>query len=291
MPVVLEVVMSDILAVFSRFNWLSAVDVLFVTLIFYGVIRLLQGTRAIALLRGLILVLLVMVVLANFTELTALKWLLNQLIPAFLISIPIIFQPELRQALEKLGRTAPILGRPTERTVEAQVVEAIVQAATSLAEKRHGAIIVLEGEVGLQPYVDAGVAMDAKVSAPVLMSIFYPNAPLHDGAVIVRENRIVAASCVLPLTDRHLDIQMGTRHRAAIGITEVSDALAVVVSEETGSVSVARNGRMVRGLDDHSLREVLHNFYHPRAPFRKNNHREENQGRVVAASEGKVGPQ
>ncbi len=273
--------MSDILAVFSRFNWLSAVDVLFVTLIFYGVIRLLQGTRAIALLRGLILVLLVMVVLANFTELTALKWLLNQLIPAFLISIPIIFQPELRQALEKLGRTTPLLGRTTERTVEAQVVEAIVQAATSLAEKRHGAIIVLEGEVGLQPYVDAGISMDAKVSAPVLMSIFYPNAPLHDGAVIVRGDRIVAASCVLPLTDRHLDIQMGTRHRAAIGITEVSDALAVVVSEETGNISVARNGRMVRGLDDHSLREVLHNFYHPRTPFRKNGQQE--QARVTAS--------
>ncbi len=266
--------MADTLAIFSRFNWMSAIDVLFVTLIFYGVIRLLQGTRAIALLRGLILVLLVMVVLTNFTKLAALKWLLNQLIPAFLISIPIIFQPELRQALERLGRTAPLLGRTTERTVEAQVVEAIVQATASLADKRHGAIIVLEGEVGLQPYVDAGVPMDAKVSAPVLMAIFYPNAPLHDGAVVVRGDRIVATSCVLPLTDRHLDIQLGTRHRAAIGITEVSDALAVVVSEETGSISVARNGRMVRWLDDHRLREILHNFYHPRGALHRNGHRE-----------------
>ncbi len=270
--------MSDILAAFSRFTWVSAIDVLIVTLIFYSIIRLLEGTRAIALLRGLLLVLLTAAILTSFTELTALKWILNQSIPAILISIPVIFQPELRQALERLGRTTPLLGRQTVRTTEARVVEALVQAAEELSENRHGALIVLEGEVGLQVYINAGVQMDAKVSAPLLLSIFYPNSPLHDGAVIVRGDRIVAAGCVLPLTDRPLDVQLGTRHRAAIGITEVSDALSIVVSEETGYISVARNGRMIRKIDGHKLREILHNFFHPHAIFRAGELRNRERG-------------
>ncbi len=273
--------MSDILAAFSRFTWVSAIDVLIVTLIFYSIIRLLEGTRAIALLRGLLVVFLAAAILTSFTELTALKWILNQSIPAILISIPVIFQPELRQALERLGRTTPLLGRQTVRTTEARVVEALVQAAEELSEDRHGALIVLEGEVGLQVYVNAGIQMDAKVSAPLLLSIFYPNAPLHDGAVIIRGDRVVAAGCVLPLTDRPLDIQLGTRHRAAIGITEVSDAISIVVSEETGYISVARNGRMVRRIDGHKLRELLHNFFHPHTIFRSTELREKEAGQAA----------
>jgi diadenylate cyclase len=172
----------------------------------------------------------------------------------------VIFQPELRRALERLGRVAPFtIGREEQRA--AYLVAEISQAAEELSGRRHGAIIVLEGETGLQDHAETGVQVDGRVTGRLLLSMFYPGTALHDGAVIIRGNRVVAASCVLPLTERPLAGNLGTRHRAAVGITEQSDALAVVVSEETGIISIARRGSIARRLDEKRLRRVLEAFY------------------------------
>jgi len=244
----------------------SLVDVLLVALIFYGVLRLFQGTQAVSLLRGILVVVLVASLAAS--RLTAFNWLVRNSLPMILVAIPVIFQPELRRALERLGRTGNLLGRAGRETAIQQVIFEIVLAVETLARERTGALIVIEGGTGLEEHMEAGARIDAKVSARLLTTIFFPGTSLHDGAVIVRGDQIIAAGCVLPLTARTLaDSSLGTRHRAAAGITEQNDALAVVVSEETGIISVARNGRLVRRFDGQRLRRILENFYRPRRLF------------------------
>ena len=244
----------------------SVVDVLLVALIFYGILRLFQGTQAVSLLRGILVVALVATIAAS--RLTAFNWLVRAMLPMILVAIPVIFQPELRRALERLGRTGVIIGRPSRENVVQQAIFETVIAVEALARERTGALIVLEGETGLEEYIETGERVDAKVSARLLTTIFFPGTPLHDGAVIVRGDQIVAAGCLLPLTARTLaDSSLGTRHRAAAGITEQNDALAIVVSEETGIISVARNGRIVRRLDGQRLRRVIEEFYRPRRLF------------------------
>jgi diadenylate cyclase len=180
-----------------------------------------------------------------------------------LIAIPVIFQPELRRALERVGRTAPLLVRRTDNTTSQQVINEVIKAVEQMAERHTGALIVFEGATGLAEFIDRGVTLDAEVSSELLTTIFFPNTALHDGAVIISAERVAAASCVLPLTQRELaDSQMGTRHRAAIGVTEQADALSVVVSEETGTISVARNGRILR-IESGRLRTLLSDFYRP----------------------------
>ena len=244
----------------------SIVDVLLVALIFYGILRLFQGTQAVSLLRGILVVALVATIAAS--RLTAFNWLVRAMLPMILVAIPVIFQPELRRALERLGRTGVIIGRTSRENVVQQAIFETVIAVESLARERTGALIVLEGETGLEEYIETGERVEAKVSARLLTTIFFPGTPLHDGAVIVRGDQIVAAGCLLPLTARTLaDSSLGTRHRAAAGITEQNDALAIVVSEETGIISVARNGRIVRRLDVQRLRRVIEGFYRPRRLF------------------------
>jgi diadenylate cyclase len=232
----------------------SIVDVFLVTLIFYGILRLFQGTQAVSLLRGILVVVLVATIAAS--RLTAFNWLVRAMLPMILVAIPVIFQPELRRALERLGRTGMLIGRTGRENVAQQVIFEMVIAVESLARERTGALIVMEGETGLEEYIETGERVDAKVSARLLTTIFFPGTPLHDGAAIVRGDQIVAAGCSL-----------GTRHRAAAGITEQNDALAIVVSEETGIISVARNGRIVRRLDGQRLRRVIEGFYRPRRLF------------------------
>ncbi len=244
----------------------SIVDVLLVALIFYGVLRLFQGTQAVSLLRGVLVVTLVAIIAAG--SLTAFNWLLRTMLPMILVAIPVIFQPELRRALERLGRTGVLIGRTGRENVGQQAIFETVIAVETLARERTGALIVLEGETGLEEYIETGERVDAKVSSRLLTTIFFPGTPLHDGAVIIRGEQLVAAGCVLPLTSRTLaDSSLGTRHRAAAGITEQNDALAIVVSEETGIISVARNGRIVRRLDGQRLRRVIESFYRPRRLF------------------------
>jgi diadenylate cyclase len=257
--------MDNILAVFSQFAWpKSAIDILLVTLVFYALLRLFAGTQAVQLLRGLLIIFLIIALLGSFTGLTAFSWLISTSSLAILIALPVIFQPELRRALEKVGRTE-FFGRQRRDTGYSRLISEIIAAAMRMARLRYGAIILLEDRVLLDPFIETGVPIDASVNRELLITIFYPGTPLHDGAVIIRGDRIVAAACVLPLTQRPLpDTSLGTRHRAAIGVTEDTDALAIVVSEETGNISAARNGRMARRLDEKRLRRILERFYEAR---------------------------
>ncbi len=258
--------MSALTELLSHFTPFSLFDILLVTLLFFGLFSLIQGTRAVQLLRGIMLVVLLAVIASSLFHLTAFSWLIRNSIPALLIAIPVIFQPELRRALERIGRGA-LFARPT--TAALPVISAVTRGASELAKQRCGALIVLEGATGLQEYVDTGVALDAKVSADLLMTIFSKGTVLHDGAVIIREDRIVAATCVLPLSESPtLEREFGTRHRAAIGVTEGTDATAIVVSEETGQMAVAHSGRLVRRLDEGELNRVLMRLCHPKESAR-----------------------
>jgi len=250
----------------SQLTWLSVLDILLVTLVIFGLLALVRGTQAVVLLRGIIILAVGTVVLTSFLRLPAFSWLLRNSLPALLISVPVIFAPEIRRALERLGRAGAGINITTHEAEQEQVIEAITTAAVRLSERRHGALIVIERQVGLKDRADTGVILDSLVSVELLVQIFYPNTPLHDGAVILKGARIQAAACIMPLTsgENITDRQMGLRHRAALGISEVSDAVAVVVSEETGSISVAHNGRMIKRLDAARLRHILSAFYRPR---------------------------
>ncbi len=254
--------MSDILWVFTRLSWQSVIDIILVTLVFYALLRLMQGTQAVQLLRGVIIVILLTILVTSVLNLTAFSWLIGKALSALLVAIPVIFQPELRRALERVGRAGFSVNRQ-ESTV-ARVIEEVSQACQHLSERRHGALIVLERETGLQEYIDTGTRVGGQVSTGLLLTIFFPNTALHDGAVIIREDEIVAAGCVLPLAgDIMSDRQLGLRHRAAVGVTEETDAIAIVVSEETGIISIAHNARMVRRLDVKRLKNILQAFYKP----------------------------
>jgi diadenylate cyclase len=239
----------------SRLDWRAIIDILLIAAIIYWVLLLLRRTTAMSVLRGIAFVFVGVFLLARVFDLKVLTFLLRNSLIAVLIGIPIVFQPELRRALERLGRTGrrAWLGRPSYD----QLIDAVAGAACNLSRARHGALIVLEGETGLEDYIDTGVRVDAAPSVELLQGIFFPNSPLHDGAVILRENRVVAAGCTLPLAGESGKGMLGTRHRAALGITELTDAVSVVVSEETGQVSVASNGRLSQWLDEKRLRATL----------------------------------
>jgi uncharacterized protein (TIGR00159 family) len=253
--------MPDVQWIFSRLNARAALDILFVAVIVYWLLGVAQGTRAAQLIRGLVILTLGIWGASRIFELTAIGWLLSRIWPALLVAIPVIFQPELRRVLEQIGHTGSWLRQPFPAGREVnmeQTVDEICRAAAQLSRNRYGALMVLERDTGLQDYADRGVALDATVTRQLLVNIFFPNSPLHDGAVIMRQDRILAASVVLHLTENvSADGQIGTRHRAAIGVTEESDALAVVVSEETGNISLAYSGRLIRNLDQERLRRAL----------------------------------
>jgi diadenylate cyclase len=259
---------QEIAGLFQRITLLSVIDIALVALVFYVLLRLFQGTQAVSLLRGILVVALLIVLVTSLFPLTAFTWLLRNSLPVILVSIPVIFQPELRRALERLGRTAPMLGRNAPAGVTQRVIYEVVRAVELMARDKTGALIVLEGDTGLAEHIESGQRLDALVSTRLLTTIFFPNTALHDGAVIIRGDRVIAAGCVLPLTSRILpDSTLGTRHRAAVGITEQNDALAIVVSEETGIVSITRNGRIVRRLDSQRLGRILQAFFRPRRLF------------------------
>jgi diadenylate cyclase len=265
--------MPDIGWLLSRLgNLRSIVDVLVVTIIIYWLLWVAQGTRATQLIRGIVILLALVYFLGTSLHLTTLNWLLGQTWPVLLIGVPVIFQPELRRALEHLGHTGSWLPHfaAKEDASQERMVDELVRAAAQLARHRYGALIVIERETGLQDFVERGVPIDAFLTRQLLINIFYPNSPLHDAAAVIRDDRIVAASVVLPLTDNiSATGQLGTRHRAALGITEESDALAVVVSEETGQIAVAHNGRLIRNLDQERLRRVLRSLLRLDRPTRE----------------------
>jgi len=243
------------------------IDILLVTLIIFGVLMLIRGTRAVQVLRGLLVLAAFIFVLAQIFDLRAFNWLVDNMLPVLLFAIPVIFQPELRRALEQLGLAGRYF-RIFRRDEVNPVIVSFKDAALRLSQRRHGALVVFEQDTGLQEYIDTGVILNADPSPELFLTIFNKHTELHDGAIIVRENRLVAAACVLPLSTSSLsDRQMGLRHRAALGISEVSDAVAVVVSEETGQVSIAHNGRILRRQDIARLDTILHAFLTgPRQP-------------------------
>jgi diadenylate cyclase len=245
----------------NSFEPASVIDILSIAVLIYLALLLLKGTTAMSLLRGILIVVVAAVIIAQLLELTVLNWILDHSFPALLIAIPIIFQSEIRRFLERVGRTSrwPWPGRGLYEGV----VDTIADASLQLAEKNHGAIVVVERETGLEDYIDTGVKLSAECAVPLLLSIFYPNSALHDGAVVVRDDRVMAASCTLPLSDRSDAGFHGTRHRAALGVTERTDAVAVVVSEETGQISIAANGRMISNLDGPRLRGILRSLLLP----------------------------
>ncbi|HLT19172.1 MAG TPA: diadenylate cyclase CdaA [Thermomicrobiales bacterium] len=256
--------MPEIQWLFSRLDVRAVLDILIVSAIIYLLLGVAKGTRSALIIRGLVIVSFVMWLLSRAFELTAVGFLLSNLLPAIILAIPIIFQPELRRLLEQIGHTGGWLRTPFpsssgEDAELAAAVDEIARAAAQLSRSRTGALIVIERETGLQDYIDRGVPLDAKVTASLLISMFYPKSPLHDGAAIIRGGKIMAATVVLPLTENlGPDNRLGTRHRAAIGITEESDAIAVVVSEETGRISVAYpSGRLIENLDQERLRRAL----------------------------------
>lgn len=234
------------------------VDIAIVWYVLYKLIMIIRGTKAIQLLKGIVVVLIVWVVSIIF-ELKTIQWLTNQAILWGFLVIIILFQPEMRRALEQLGRGS-IFTRSSlsEDQKTEQIVNSIVESTIYMAKRRIGALITLELETGIGEYAETGIPIDAKLTNQLLTNIFTPNTPLHDGAVIIKNDRIVAAACYLPLSESpSISRDLGTRHRAALGISEVTDALTIVVSEETGSISYTKNGELYRNVSEEQLAKVL----------------------------------
>ena len=248
----------QLLEVVRHFGPLEIVDVAVVTFILYQVLRLLRGTQGTQILVGLIL-LAVIGVLSTTLNLVLLSWLFSNATFFIVIAVIVMFQPELRRAFDQLGRIGNI-GRPSRFNARQynQAISETIRATERLSAKHTGALIAFERDVGLEDYAATGVRINGEISAEMLQSIFYPNSPLHDGAVIVRGNRIIAAGCLLPLPEEGtVRERLGTRHRAALGLSLASDALVVVVSEETGAISVIEEGKISRNLDPDSLRRAV----------------------------------
>lgn len=250
--------MEDAITTFSRLDLGSLLDILLVTAVILSFLLLIRGTRAVLVLRGALVLVIIILLITSLFDLPAFSWLLEKSLPAILLAIPVIFQPEIRRALEQLGHTS-LFFRFFRRDAEDSSIKAFQEASLRLSQRHHGALVVFEQETGLREYIDTGILLDAEPSAELFLTIFNKNTELHDGAVIVSNNRLVAASCIMPLSSSTLsDLQMGLRHRAALGISEVSDAVAVVISEETGRVSIAHNGRIIRNQDISRLDSILH---------------------------------
>ena len=265
-------IINDILFLFQRFGWTDFLDIILVTVIFYMLLLLLRDTEALVLLRGVFFIIVLLGLVTALVNLPAFSWLISTVLPALVFAIPVIFAPEIRRALERVGRAGNVtfLARTRMMSEEQlkETLDAVIQACGRLSERHHGALIILQRMQGLGEYAETGVPMQAEVTPELLMQIFYPNTPLHDGAVIIVENKVVAASCVMPLSssgvlNRSPDRTMGLRHRAALGISEVSDAIAVLVSEETGSISIAHAGRLIRRLNMERFTNSLHAFFEP----------------------------
>jgi diadenylate cyclase len=235
------------------------IDILIVSSVIYKLIILLRGTRAIQLLQGIVVVV-VTWALSIWFELNTLKWMMNQIFTFGVLALVIIFQPELRRALEQLGR-GKLFSRSIAEEDQAlhKRIGELLRTVHYLAQRRIGALIVFERETGLNDYIESGIPIGGQISSELLINIFIPNTPLHDGAVILRQNQIMAAGCYLPLSENpFISKELGTRHRAAIGMSEISDAISVTISEETGQVSLAINGLIVRDIKEESLISKLY---------------------------------
>ncbi len=245
--------------VFARLDLSAVVDILIVSISIYWMLLLVRGTTAMTVLRGVGVLLIAAFLLSRVLDLRMLNWILRNSVAGLVIGMVVIFQPEVRRALERLGRTGlrSALGRREYR----DTLDLVVRGSQELARQHVGALIVLERETGLEDVIDTGVRVDASLTLELLMSMFTSTSPLHDGAVIISIDTILAGGCTLPLSQAELPAGQGTRHRAALGITETTDAVVVVVSEERGEISLASNGRMVASLDESRLNRQLHRLF------------------------------
>lgn len=240
-------------------SFINIIDMLVVAALIYKLFLWIKGTRAVQLLKGLV-VLLIATTVSNWLGLYTINWILKSIQGMLIVAIPVVFQPELRRALERLGRgkffVRPLIFLGEEDTT--RIINEIIRAVLVMAKNKMGALIVIERETGINDYIETGVKLDCVISGEFLINIFIPNSPLHDGAVVVRGDRVASAGCFLPLTENpNLSQELGTRHRAAIGISEISDSVAIIVSEETGIISTAHDGKLTRYLDEKTLRETL----------------------------------
>jgi diadenylate cyclase len=238
----------------------SIVDIILVWYVIYKLINLIRGTKAVQLLKGIFVILLVRVV-SEYLGLRTLTWIMQQTINWGFLAIIIIFQPELRRALEQLGRGRFFSrsGNPDDDDQE-KTVDAILKAAEYMAKRRIGALISIERETGMSDYIETGIRLNSNISSELLINIFIPNTPLHDGAVIIQKNTVAAAACYLPLSESpFISKELGTRHRAALGISEVTDSVTVIVSEETGNISLTKNGELHRDVLAEELKVFLSN--------------------------------
>ena len=238
----------------SQDIWKIITEILILWFIYYVVFLFIRGSRAIQLLKGLIIVVLLFVVTQQL-GLTTVSWVITKVLPLSVLAFLIIFQPELRRGLERLGQFGAMLK-------EEKVIDEIAKSASILSKKKIGALIAIEREIGLRPYIESGIILESKVTSELINTIFMPNTPLHDGGIIIQEGAITAAGCLFPLSqDPRLSKTMGTRHRAAIGLSEETDAVIVVVSEETGAISVSIAGKLTRDLDKETLTKMLSNLF------------------------------
>ncbi len=271
----ISTVFSRIVSVFSTYNWLSdTLDILLLTLVFYYILKLIRDTRAITFAKGIVLFILAYVIVL-LLDMKSSIFIFRQIFNNILVILVILFAPELRKLLERIGtnrsfmKFSSLFGKgPSQKAIQynkdvSRTVNSVCKAAEDMSDKKIGALIIFERDMPLGEIIDTGTIVDAQISSQVIGNIFYPKAPLHDGAAIIRNNRLYAAGCILPLTDRNKEVakELGTRHRAAIGMSEQSDAYILVVSEETGAVSIAHEGQLQRDLSDGEVREILLNAF------------------------------
>ncbi len=258
----------NILFILERFTWSSLLDIFLVTIFFSLLLYLLRDTEAHILLRGVLLIVLLVFLLTSLVNLPAFTWLVQLISPALIVAVPVIFAPEIRRGLERMGTMGnlrlwhPRRGSKANLELE-EALDSITKAVVQLAALRQGALIVIRRRENLERFYKNGVMLNAEITPQLLLQIFYPNTPLHDGAVIINDNRVVAASCVMPLSNSGVlnstaNRSLGLRHRAALGISEITDALAIVVSEETGTISIAHRGKLIRSLDGERLLNSMH---------------------------------
>lgn len=251
-------------SLFTLHNLSNLIDILVVWLIIYELIMLLRGTRAVQLLRGIIVIIIAKIA-SWYLGLTMVSWILDQIINWGVIGCIIIFQPEIRRGLEKLGRGSVFRSTQNQDEKAEKMIKALDGAIQYMSKRRIGALITIQMHTGLEEYIETGIKLDADISSQLLINIFIPNTPLHDGAVIIEDDKIAAAAAYLPLSQSNLiPKELGTRHRAAVGISEVSDALTIVISEETGEVSITRNNELLRGMTQEDYLKYLRSQLIPR---------------------------
>ena len=256
------------LFIFERANWLSVFDILLVAAVVFFLLYMLRDTKALVLLRGVLFLIVVISLLSSLSVLPAFSWLITNTLPTLLLAIPVIFAPEIRRVLERIGRTGSIFSQDHLSTEMEKIIRNVVSATRRIAERKYGGLIVFSKLDSLQAYIETGVVLNSSVRPETLIQIFFPKTPLHDGAVIISDDTIAAAACVLPLSssgvlEQSPERSMGLRHRAALGIAEETDAIAIVISEETGIVSLAYEGKIDKYVPLDELQGKLNGYFQP----------------------------